>query len=175
MTDRWRPVLWMHCSVSTVFACCHAYTLTVWCFNCMGLIAYLFFLHHLPPIQLCIITIGTLYKSTSLAWFRTKMCTSLPTLFPVLHSTFSSPSLIMFYPMIYSVIFTSLYLSNNLSECSYISILLAVPMFYECSYEKINAIVDLPLIFSCNNLSVCNVLPRLTKCLHVLYSTHQMI
>lgn len=48
--------------------------------------------------------------------------------------------------MIYSVILTSLYRSNNLSECTCISSLLAVPMFRKCSYSKIKASVDLPLI-----------------------------
>lgn len=64
----------------------------------------------------------------------------------VSHCTFSSSSLIIFLPLIYSVILTILYRSNNLSECTCISSLLAVPMFHKCSYGKMKAFVDLPLI-----------------------------
>lgn len=64
----------------------------------------------------------------------------------VVHSTFSSSSLIIFSPMIYSVIWTSPYCSNNLSECTCISSFLAVPMFCKCSYGTIKAFVDFPLI-----------------------------
>lgn len=66
---------------------------------------------------------------------------------PVFHSTFSLSRLIIFSPMIYSVILTSLYRSNNLSECTCISSLLAAPMFRTCSYGKIKAFCRLAFNF----------------------------
>lgn len=145
MTDRSSAVFWMYRYFIFVQP-----TLIIW-----APIPFFFFSelsmdrhHHLPSIQILHNTYKHIIQVHQSCLGPCKdVYLSANYFFPVVfHSTLSSSSLIMFSPMIYSVILTSPYRSNNHSECTCISSLLAVPMFRKRSYGKIKALVDLPLI-----------------------------